>query len=79
MTACICTYLRSSVVVFDASGHPVAGEERRVLLTVLCQDQLPVAGTQVLWNPHEEDLSSSTALPLLLSLLQRNRILFLLG
>ncbi|CAI8041554.1 hypothetical protein GBAR_LOCUS23086, partial [Geodia barretti] len=45
-------------------------EERRMLFTVLCQDQLPVTGTQILRGPHEEDLSSSTALPLLLSLLQ---------
>ena len=40
-----------------------------MLFTVLCQDQLPVTGTQILRGPHEEDLSSSTALPLLLSLL----------
>lgn len=40
-----------------------------MLLTVLCQYQLTITCTHILWGPHEEHLTTSTALTLPLTLL----------
>ena len=62
-------YLWSAVVVPDACCHASAHQQRRVLLAVLGQDELSVTRTHILRSPHEEHLTPSTALTLLLTLL----------
>ena len=62
-------YLWSAVVVPDACCHASAHQQRRMLLTVLGQDKLSITCTHILRSPHEEHLTPSTALPLLLPLL----------
>lgn len=59
------------VVVFDFRGQANLHDERGVLFTVLCQDQISIFTSQVLRGSHEEHVSSPRCLPLLLSRLYR--------
>ena len=67
------TDLWSPVVVLNLVCHSDVADQRRVLFTVLGQNQPPITCTEVLRLTHKEHLSSARSHPLPLTLLKRGQ------